>query len=215
MRDSASGFPGVSAYVHAGTFLRQSDDHSIFPICSLELDGDIVWQMWHSTGSGAEHQMQGCSPWAPLQPPLTHREGSYHCSLKLCYLWLSVVNEQLVLGLQVHGVAAREVTAGLLIYNECQKYLLSSGCLCSLQSMKVCQGVCCSLNTFRVLCESSSSSSCHCFPWNTMDTAQQLWLQSLSVSVLPEKPRTPSCSWPWVSMSTSLVKVPLLLCNPH
>lgn len=59
---------------------------------------------------------------------------SFHCSLELCYLWLFVVNGQLVLGLQVHSrkteVAAREVTAGLLIHAECQQYLLASSCLC-------------------------------------------------------------------------------------
>lgn len=76
---------------------------------------------------------KSCSSWAPLPWPLTCREGNLHCSLELCCLWLSVVNGQLVFGLQVigrkAGVAAREVTAELLIHSECQKYLLASSCL--------------------------------------------------------------------------------------
>lgn len=97
--------------------------------------------MWHPTGAGAEHQIRECSSWAALPWPLTHREGSSLCSLEFCYLWLSVVSGQLVLGLHIHGVAAREVTAGLLIHSECQKYLLASSSLFIAVSESVSEGL--------------------------------------------------------------------------
>lgn len=134
---------------------------------------------------------------------LPYREGSLHCSLELCYLWLSAVSGQLVLGLQIHSrkaeVAAREVTAGLLIHSDGQKYLSASSCLCFC-SLRKCVG------GFAAIWILSDPL------WEQQQQQLSLLLMkhhghstpALTVPGLSEKPRTPSHSWPWVSMCTSL-----------